>query len=567
MNKTLLSLILVVVFSVGIIFYYALKVRPDSQEVFISFAHMGDIHGHLLPRTRIKEGEKRYTEGGLAQMYTLIQHLRERDSEMILINTGDTIQGSAEALFTRGEALVKVLNKFGIDYYAPGNWDWLYGKERFQELFIGENAMAQWNPLISNIYDSNTGEHIAPPFKIQTIKGVKVGFIGFTSERGPMVVGNSVVNGLTFSNGEAEFKKYVKELRPQVQVLVVLSELGLAKNIALAKETKGVDFIFSSDMHEETPQAIQLENGTVIMEEGQDGTRLGELNVLIKNGKLLGHKFKMHIINRNVPVNSEIAALIKEVRAPFIDKEKSVTFVNPFSKRHLKGPIDAVIGKAEVELTRLNYSDATMPAVIEGSSHDFLADTFRVQSGADIGLIRGFRYGTNVKKGDIHREDIYHFIPIGPFIAVGEMSGETIKQVLENSADGSLAKSSFDWKGGWLFGWSGLHFNLNYYDLKGARVTNVTVLDKTTNTYLPLDLKKMYKVASYNYDEEPNLINKIKAENVTRVTNDKGEAIDATEVVEDYLKEHNANPELNRITLDNLLPKAKYGNKEIQPLP
>ena len=567
MKNFLIGFFILILLSIAGITYFEMSKDPKEKEIFISFAHMGDIHGHLLPRPRIREGHERYMEGGLAQLYTVVNHLRQRDNEMILINTGDTIQGSAEALFTRGEALVKVLNKFGINYYAPGNWDWLYGKKRFEELFIGQDAMAQWNPLIANIYDADTGEHIAPPYKIQTVKGVKMGFIGFTSERGPMVVGNSVVKGLRFSNGEAEFKKYVPELRAKVDVLVVLSELGLAKNISLAKETAGVDFIFSSDMHEETSEAIQLKNGTVIMEEGQDGTRLGELNILIKNNKLLGHKFKMHIIDRNVPANTEIAALIKEIRAPFIDKEKATSFINPFSLRHLQGPIDAVVGQADVELTRANYSDSKMPAVIEGSSHNFLADSFRVQSGADIGLIRGFRYGTTVNKGDIHREDIYHFIPIGPFIAVGEMSGETIKQVLENSADGSLAKSSKDWTGGWLFGWSGLHFNLNYYDLKGARITHVTVLDKKTHTYLPLQMDKMYTVASYNYDEEDKLVNKIEAKNVKRFKNTQGEDIDATEVVEAYLKEHNANPELNRVTLDNMLPKAKYKNSEIQPLP
>ncbi|HIC44917.1 MAG TPA: hypothetical protein EYO73_11775 [Sulfurimonas sp.] len=93
------------------------------------------------------------------------------------------------------------------------------------------------------------------------------------------------------------------------------------------------------------------------------------------------------------------------------------------------------------------------------------------------------------------------------------------------------------------------------------------MLDKETNTYLPLEMDKIYTLASYNYDEEPNLINKIEANNIKRLKNDKGEDIDATEVVEDYLKEHNAAPELNRITLDNILPKAKYGNKEVQPLP
>ena len=567
MKNFLIGFFLFILLAVAGVTYFELNKDPKEKEIFISFVHIGDIHGHLLPREHIREGDKRYSEGGLARLYTIINHLRERDKDMILINTGDTIQGSAEALFTRGEAIVKVLNKLGINYYTPGNWDWLYGKERFQELFIGENAMAPWNPLIANIYDSETGEQIAPAYKIQTVKGIKIGFIGFTSERGPMVVGNSVTDGLRFSDGESEFKKYVAELRPQVDVLVVLSELGLARNIALAKETKGVDFIFSSDMHEETSSSIQLENGTVLIEEGQDGTRLGELNILVKNHKLLGHRFIMHKVNRNIPENKEISKLIKEIRAPFINKTTSQDFINPFSKRALRGPINEIVGETEVDLARNNFSDSKIPAVIEGSSHNFLADTFRVQSDADIGLIRGFRYGTTVRKGSIRREDIYHYIPIGPFIAVGEMSGEKIKNILEDSAEGSLAKSSEQWKGGWLFGWSGLHFNLNYYDKKGARVTKVMVLDTKTQTYLPLEMDKMYKVASYNYDEEVNLINKIQAQNVHRVKNDKGEDLDATEVVEDYLKEHNAAPELNRITLENSLPKSKYGNPELQPLP
>lgn len=567
MKNFLIGFFLFIVLAVLGITYFEMQKDPKEKEIFLSFAHIGDTHGHLLPKEHLREGEKRYMEGGLARLYTIVNHLRERDEDMILINTGDTIQGSAEALFTRGQAIVDVLNKFGINYYAPGNWDWLYGKERFEELFLGQDAKAKWNPLICNVYNSETGKLIAEPYKIQTVKGIKIGFIGFGSDHGPMAVADSVTKGLRFSDGRIEFKKYVGELRPQVDILVVLSELGLAKNIALAKETSGVDFIFSSGMHEETSKSIQLPNATVLVEEGQDGTRLGELNILVKNHKLLGHKFTMHKVNRNIPENKMIKDLIEKIRAPFLQKQSAQAFINPFSKRPLQGAIDEIVGESEITLHRSNYSDLKMAAVIEGSSHDFLSDAFRVQSGADIGLIRGFRYGTNIKKGPIYREDIYHYIPIGPFISVGEISGSKIKDIIENNVDGALSKSSYDWKDGWLFGWSGLHFSLNTYDLKGARISNITVLDKQTQTYLPLNMDKMYKIASYNYDEEPDLINKIKAHNVKRLANDKGEAIDATEVVEDYLKEHKANPEQNRIQLVNMLPASKYGNKEIQPLP
>lgn len=568
MNKGLLAFVLVVVFIITGISYFESQKDPKDKETFISFVHMGDIHGHLLPRANIRFSEDKFTQGGLARLYTIVKHLRERDEDMILINTGDTIQGSAEALFTRGQALVEVLNTFGINYYAPGNWDFLYGKERFKELFIGEHALAPWNPLMANLYDAQTDERLTAPYKIQTVKGVKIGFIGFTAERGPMVVGKSVTEGLRFSNGEAEFKKYVAELRPQVDVLVVLSELGLAKNIQLAKETAGVNFIFSSDMHEETSQEIVLENGTVLMEEGTDGTRLGELNILVKDHKLLGYRFKMHIVDEKIPANKEIEALVKKVRAPFIDADKANTFINPINKRHLQGPINAVVGETEVDLHRSGYSAYDMPAVVEGSSHDFITDAFRIQSGADIGLLRGFRYGTHVKRGDIHREDLYHFIPISPFVAKGEMTGSQIKEIIENSAHGTLAKSPSQWTGGWLFVWSGLHYDLNPNAAqKGKYSSNITVLDKKTQTYLPLQMDKSYTVASYNYDEEADLINKTKAKNIQRVLNDKGKSIDATGVIEAYLKEHKANPELNRVHLIQSLPAPVYRNKEMQPLP
>ncbi len=545
----------------------AYVMQKKSSETTINFAHIGDIHGHLIPRAHVRDDGNGMKQGGLARVYTLIKEMREKDDQLVLINTGDTIQGSAEALYTRGEAMIEVLNAFGIDYYAPGNWDWLYGKERFKELFVGKDALSHWHPLIANIYNTEDGTHLVEPYKIQTIKGVKVGFLGFTSERGPMVVGSSVAKGLNFSNGDAEFNKYVKELRPQVDVLVVLSELGLAKNIALSKAHPGVDFVFSSDMHEETPREIVLENGTVLVEEGQDGTRVGEMSVTIRDHKIIGHKFTFHIVDEKIKPDAEIVALVEKVRAPFVDEASAKKYVNPFSKRHLTGAIDAVIGTTDVDLHRSNFSDSVMPAVVEGSSHDFITDVFRIQSGADIGLLRGFRYGTHIKVGDIHREDIYHYIPIGPFLAEGEMTGQTIKNVIEKSAHGSLSGDVSEWTGGWLFAWSGLHYDLTPNAKKGERATNITVLDKKTGVYLPLKLEKVYTVAGYNYTEEPNRINKVSCKVVNLAKNDKGEAIDAIDAIEDYLKVQHANPELNRITIIAPLSKPNYGNREIQPLP
>ena len=95
-------------------------------------------------------------------MYTKISQIRATHSRnTLLFNTGDTIQGSAEALFTKGQALVDVLNRFAIDAYALGNWDWVYGVDRALELFAGPSPKAPWNALAANAYYE--GEPYAEP--------------------------------------------------------------------------------------------------------------------------------------------------------------------------------------------------------------------------------------------------------------------------------------------------------------------------------------------------------------------------------------------------------------------
>ena len=120
----------------------------------VTFIHMGDVHGHMVPRPSLYAKTPGATEGGLARMITAINEIRARRTrgKTLLINTGDTIQGSAEALFTRGQALVDVLNRFRIDAYTPGNWDWVYGVERALELFTGDAPKAPWNALAANAY-------------------------------------------------------------------------------------------------------------------------------------------------------------------------------------------------------------------------------------------------------------------------------------------------------------------------------------------------------------------------------------------------------------------------------
>ena len=543
----------------------------DSQaEKEITLIHIGDIHGHMIPRPNLRSDSTGYDEGGLASMYTKIKEIRKSSDHSVLINTGDTIQGSAEALYTRGQALVNVLNKFKIDFFAPGNWEFVYGTERFHELFVGPKPVAPWNTLAANLYYNGepyadkTGQRVLPPYIITEIDGITFGIIGFTTERGPKVIGADVVKGFRFTKGDAEMAEFVPLLRPQVDVLVVLSELGLANNIRLAEANPGIDIVLSSDMHEQTPEPVITSTGTLIVEEGQDGTRLGEVRLGFKGKKLVSRDYTMHVIDARIPQNKRIARVVAKQRKPFVNGSFK-PHVNPVNGTVLETPIDTVVGQTKIPLHRSNFSHEEMPAVVEGSSHDFLADVFREMTQADLGILRGFRYGTHIAPGPIKLEDLYHYIAIGPFIAKGEVSGQQIKNIIEKSTNGSLNPDPHKWGGGWLWAWSGLRYDLDPYAVKGQRAKNIVVFNKATGRWEPLDLKASYTLGGYNYDSEPSLINKIPAKEVVQYTGADGKAVDGTQVVVDYLKDHVADPELNRIRILAPLPAPMYGTSEEQP--
>jgi len=545
----------------------------------LTLIHMGDLHGHLIPRPSFRDARM---VGGLARMYTQIQQIRAREKNTLLVNGGDTIQGSAEVLFTRGQAIVDVLNRFGIDAFNPGNWDFVYGSRRFVQTFAGQAPKANWHAIAANLYyvtvdaepqtyfPAVAGQRVLPPYLIRQFGELKVGILGLTTDRGLPAVGRTVTRGLAFSRGEAELGEFIPILRnvEKVDLLVVASELGLANNIRLAQQYPGIDIILSSDMHEETRKPVVTSTGTVVVEEGQDGTMLGELNLKVADGKLESWRWTAHTISDAIPEDPGIAEAVKQARKWFVGGPDFVEHVNPFNGARLTQPIDTVVGHTRIALNRAGHSDSEMPAVIEGSAHDFLTDAFRAISKADIGAIRGFRYGTQIRPGPIRLEDLYHFIPIGPEIGVVRIQGRWLKRQLENSAEGALDPNPANWTGGWLFGMSGLTMDLDPYQASGFRVSNIRIGGR------PLDPEAVYSYAGYWYADDPEEVNgcecpKLPGTFIRLVRGESGEILDATDIVARYLAslpEKSADPQLHRIRLLKPLPKPLYGFPELQPL-
>lgn len=558
----------------------------------LTLIQIGDLHGHLIPRPNLRssDGLSMVDEGGLARIYTLISQIRAGNpKKTLLFNTGDTIQGGAEALYSNGQAMVDILDTFAIDGFAAGNWDWVYGVERFVELFgpgTGPGGPGnspggtgtRWGAVAANAYyDSfyypdKAGQLILPPYIIKRVNGLKIGILGLTTDRLLGALGPWATAGVVFTDDGAELPYYINILRNEerVDLVILVSEFGLSKNILLAEKYPGINVVFSADMHEVTPKAVVTSTGTIVSEAGQDGTRLAELRLIMKGKTIVNWEYIYHTVTEDITSDPTIAAMVEDVRKYYVDGPFFEPHVHPINGTELTTPIDTIVGYAAIDLYRGNFSNEDMPGVIEGASSDFLSDAFRDQAMVDIGHIRGFRYGTHIRQGGaIKLEDIYHYIPIGPQIAKTTITGAQLKTQLETTIDGCLT-DPFKWGGGWVNGYGGVTFDLNPYASNGNRTSNIMVNRYSTGTWEPLNTSASYGFAGYWYSQNPYNVGGLTTTALpTPVTGSGGETLDATQVVVNYLNTlpgQWANPELHRINLLYPLPEPSYGNPEIQPL-
>ena len=591
----------------------------------LTLIHTGDIHGHLVPRPNVRSDTVGRMEGGLARMATVINSIRKDNvGKTIYFNTGDTLQGSAEAMFTRGQALIDVVSLLKPDFDEPGNWDYLYGTTRFLETFVGTATtppLAPWNALAANAYYSCTtitplcpatavagadrpalgsatfldpttpypdrsGQRVMTPYKVVTVNGIKVGVLGMTTQRGIRVIGPSVTKGFTYTDGVQEVPYYINQLRnvEKVDVIVMISELELARTINLTENNPGIDFVLNADMHERTIKPIVVKTGTVLVEEGQDGTMLGEISMEVLPGHTtpgdgkLNWEWTPHIITDAIPEDPIVAAKVAQVRAPFWGKGfvPGQTVKIGGNTATLLRPTDTIVGYTAVNLHRSNFTDNNTtegPGVIEGTSHDLIADAIHWAAGSDFATLRGFRYGTHVKPGPITMQDLYHYMPVGARIAkVFPAYGKNLKDQIENSARGTFDTNPNIWTGGWMFGYSGASFDLDVYQPYGLRGSNIKINGVAID---PADTSvKPYSVAGYWFADDPKTINNCGScggtgASVTPLVDESGNPLDVTEVVVRYLKtlpNMTANPQGHRINLLKALPVPAFSNPEIQPL-
>ena len=458
------------------------KTPAGDKPFIISILQTTDVHCQVHPHDELFwENEKTVFRktGGYAHLATYLQKERKKNPNSFLIDTGDMFQGSELSVKTTGKAMVPILNALGYDLYLPGNWEVIYYKKAMQTLLGSLNAPKVCANMYHDLGEGKKGELIFPAYYIWNIKGVKIGFIGYTDPLVPLRQSPNYSKGIIYTKPEENLAHYVDVLRNQEQCafVFIIAHLGLSQQIHLAnmEACNGVDYILGGDTHERVRKPIQCKYSKVV-EPGAFGSFVGKLNLTIQNGKVIKDDYQLVEITTDKHFPSpEITALIKANEKPFAKDLYSIA------------------GYSTIPLYRY--------FVVENPIDTMILDALKWKMNeVDIVLSNGFRFcpprTTPDRTGNIPITDgyIYDMFPVDSTVRTGSVTGKQIKEWLEKELHNVFAKDASERFGGWVIKFKGMKVTFNAFAEKGKRVQTVSVANS------PLELGKMYKICACERD-------------------------------------------------------------------
>ena len=457
----------------------------DDKPFTISILQTTDVHCQVHPHDELFwENNKAVFRktGGYAHLATYLKKERLKNPDSFLIDTGDMFQGSELSVKTTGMAMVPILNSLGYDLYLPGNWEVIYYKKAMQTLLGSLHAPKVCANMYHDLGDDKKGELIFPPYYIWNVRGVKIGFIGYTDPLVPIRQSPNYSKGIMYTKPEENLQHYVDVLRNQEQCVYVLivAHLGLSQQINLANlpECNGVDYILGGDTHERVRKPIICKYAKVV-EPGAFGSFVGKLNLTIQNGKVIKDEYELvEIDSEKFHPSNEMIELIKNNEKPF------------------KAEMYHVVGYSTIPLYRYFVVENTIDTMILDALEWKMKDV-------EIVLSNGFRFcpprTTPDHTGNIPITDGYIFdmFPVDSTVRTGTVTGSQILDWLEKELNNVFAKEAADRIGGWLIKFKGMKITFNAFDENEQRVKEVTVAG------LPLDADKTYTICACERDGDP----------------------------------------------------------------
>jgi 5'-nucleotidase len=499
-----IPLVLVGLFIFIIILWGQLTSVPGQR---LTILHTNDLQGQVLPFEEIA-GSKIVEIGGFARLATAVQQIRESDENVLLLDAGDTIQGT---LFTRvfsGKEIGKLMSKptasdddsgviisdegikinIGYDAVTIGEHDFDKGPEGLREYIMASTfpfLVANIDISRSDDLKDNNGTPLIAPYVIMDIgkpdddRKLKVGIFGLTTEDANIFAktGPDVV----ITDPKEAARKALDELKPKTDIIIALSHLGLKEDRKLASEVSGIDVIVGGGSKTKltVPVIINTPEGgkTIIVQAKNQGRYLGKLIVAVKDKKTRLVKYDLIPLDESITPDIKYVMQINKLKDALLRKAKQ-----PIGET--KVPLDVI--KSHIRTGETNVGILFAEAIKE----EFPEANIVFQNS---GGIRGDQI---LQPGELTLREVYELHPFENKIILVTLTGRQIKEVLERGVSNlPISKGTFLQVAGlsYVVDLTGMPQQLNEdndaIQSIGDRIIDIKVNGK------PIDYNKEYRVA------------------------------------------------------------------------
>ena len=408
--------------------------------------------------------------GGFAHLATLVKRLKASRPGALLLDGGDTWQGSATSLWTNAQDMVDACKALTVDVMT-GHWEFTYGMKRVKEI-VDKDFKGSVDFVAQNVKTADFGDAVFEPYVMKEMNGVKVAIVGQAFPYTPIANPRYMVADWEFGIRDEDMQKAVDEARGKgAQVVVVISHNGMDVDLKMASRVRGIDAIFGGHTHDGVPVAVPVKNPggtTLVTNAGSNGKFLGVMDFEVKSGKVANFRYRLLPVFSNfLKADPQMEALITRIRAPYESRLNETLAVT-----------DGLLYR------RGNFN---------GSWDQLVCDALMEVQGAEIAFSPGFRWGTSLLPGQaITRELMMDQLAITyPYATVTPMTGETIKTVLEDVADNLFNPDPYYQQGGDMVRVGGLEYTMTPGEKMGARISEMRLNGK------PIEAGKTYKVAGW----------------------------------------------------------------------
>ena len=431
----------------------------------------GTPAAHAFTYLNFEQAAQTYGKvGGFAHLATLVKQVRASRPHALLLDGGDTWQGSATALWTKGQDMVDACKLLGVNLMTP-HWEFTLGAERVNEI-IEKDFAGSIEFLAQNVHTSDFEDQVFKPYVMREMNGVSVAVIGQAFPYTPIANPRYMVPDWTFGIKDDHMQMMVDKARGEgAQVVVVLSHNGMDVDIKMASRVTGIDAIIGGHTHDGVPAPVIVTNGggkTLVTNAGSNSKFLGVLDFDVQGGKVRDFRYKLMPIFANLlPADAEMAAYINKARAPY-EAKLSETLAISEGLLYRRG----------------NFN---------GSWDQLIVDGLMAVKDAEIAFSPGFRWGTTILPGQaITRDHLMDQVAITyPATTVSNLTGANIKTILEDVCDNLFNPDPYYQQGGDMVRVGGLEYTCDPLAASGNRISDMRLNGKS------VDAGKAYNVAGW----------------------------------------------------------------------